>query len=47
MTFGALSKQRSMRDKLNAGDDAGDDDAQVPYACALQLLMHEASMYNA
>ena len=29
VTFGALSKQRSMRDKLNDSDDAGEDDAQV------------------
>ena len=29
VTFGALSKQRSMRDKLNDSDDAGEDGAQV------------------
>ena len=29
MTFQALSKQQSMRDKLNSADDAGEDDAQV------------------
>jgi hypothetical protein len=29
VTFSALSKQRSMRDKFNAADDAGEDGAQV------------------
>jgi len=29
VTFQALSKQQSMRDKLNSADDAGEDDAQV------------------
>lgn len=29
VAFSALSRQRSMRDKLHEGDDAGEDDAQV------------------